>query len=542
MTTNSETITNTIHISLLRILGQGGFGKVFLAEMSTQYGFTQRVAVKVLHSDYQQQPKQLTRLLDEARMLGVLNHRNIVKVYDVCEVNGQSAILMEYVEGLSLSVLLKQRALSWSQTWQVVADCALALSDAYNTKHQVTGAPLSLIHRDIKPSNLLLSSSGTVKLLDFGIAKMNGVSQSKTSTYQMGTARYMAPEQWLANQSSSSVDVYALARTALELLHGELLPRTPLDRALHDQTLLTAVQQVPSSEVPQILADAGRDLLWSMLSYDPEQRPTIAEVADKSLALAESMGVVSLRGLMAEREEFIDPGQDGDQGFESIPFNLSSAATESLLSMVQEDVEQTSGYVESKSVEYTELESAEVETPDVQGAEFHSQSRYRIVSMGWIAGVVCLGVLLSMFYGTGSLTLHENVLSERSPELSMSTDGIQEDRDVSIGEHDPSSGSEFKDVPSPLASESSVQSPQQPKPVHTVVISSLPLGAMVFINGKAAGRTLLHNIALKEGRHHLELHFGELHIARTVEVTEDIRFVWRPNAVEGTEEWSSFSP
>ena len=82
MTTNSEAIANTIHISFLRILGQGGFGKVFLAEMSTQYGFTQRVAVKVLHSDYQEQPKQLTRLLDEARMLGVLNHRNIVKVYD----------------------------------------------------------------------------------------------------------------------------------------------------------------------------------------------------------------------------------------------------------------------------------------------------------------------------------------------------------------------------------------------------------------------------------------------------------------------------
>ncbi len=468
-------------------------------------------------------------------------------MYDVCEVNGQSAILMEYVEGLSLSVLLKQRALNWGQTWQVVADCALALSDAYNMRHQVTGAPLSLIHRDIKPSNLLLSSSGTVKLLDFGIAKMNGVSQSKTSTHQMGTARYMAPEQWLANQSSSSVDVYALARTALELLHGELLPRTPLDRALHDQTLLTSVQEVPSSDVPQILADAGRDLLWSMLSYDPEQRPSIAEVADKSLGLAEAMGVVSLRGLMGERKAFIDPQQDCELGIESIPFDLSSAATESLLSMVQDDVEQTPGYVEylrseSLRVESIRVETVEVETPEVQGAVFRSQGRHRMILVGWIAGVVLLGVLFSMFYGTSEPTSYEDVLSERSSEISLSTDGIQKDRGSLNGDRDASSKSEVKRVPSPSESKSSVQNPQQPKPVHTVVISSLPLGAMVFINGKAAGRTLLHNIALKEGKHHLELHFGEQHIAQTVEVTEDIRFVWRPNAAEGTEEWSSFSP
>ena len=68
------------------------------------------------------------------------------------------------------------------------------------------------------------------------------------------------------------------------------------------------------------------------------------------------------------------------------------------------------------------------------------------------------------------------------------------------------------------------------------------LGAMVFIDGKAAGRTLLHNVALKQGPHRLELHFGDVQIERTINVTEDIRFVWRPHAANGTEEWSSFSP
>ena len=158
--------------------------------------------------------------------------------------------------------------------------------------------PLELIHRDVKPSNILLSTSGTVKLLDFGIAKMNGVRESKTSTHQMGTARYMAPEQWLSNHSSSAVDVYALARTALEMLMGELLPRTPLEKGLHDQILLQTVQNVPTTDVPHILADAGRDLLWSMLSYEFEKRPNISEVADRALGLAEAMGVTSLRTLV----------------------------------------------------------------------------------------------------------------------------------------------------------------------------------------------------------------------------------------------------
>ena len=524
MTTTSAATSSTVHISFLGILGQGGFGKVFLAEMATEYGFTQRIAVKVLHSEYGREPKLLSRLLDEARMLGVLNHRNIVKVYDVCEVNGQSAILMEYVDGRSLSELLKQGALTWGQTWQIVADCAQALADAYDAKHQLTGSPLYLIHRDIKPSNLLLSSSGTVKLLDFGIAKMNGVSESKTSTHQMGTARYMAPEQWLANQSSSSVDVYALARTALELLHGKFLPRTPLDRELHDQTLLQAVQQAPSSNVPKILTDTGRELLWSMLSYEPDQRPSIADVADRALGIAEAMGVVSLRGLMIERTVATDVRQSIDAVTEPIPFDLSSLDTKSLLSIVQGDAK-------SK--------------PDLKAQDDSPSKERGLSAWGWLTVLSCLAFALWIFQGTNKPESH-----------SHSAKALQNAR--TEGESDQTTMDPVPIVPKDKGEKGLMQpkqtlriSPEKSHSVgtapsaastHTVVISSLPLGAMVFIDGKAVGRTLLHNVALKEGSHRIELQLGEVRIERTVDVTEDIRFVWRANAANGTEEWSSFSP
>ena len=517
MTTTSADIASTVRISFLRILGQGGFGKVFLAEMATGYGFTQRIAVKVLHPEYQQEPKLLSRLLDEARMLGALNHRNIVKVYDVCEVNGQSAILMEYVEGRSLSTLLKEGPLTWGQTWQVIADCALALSDAYNAKHQVTGNPLYLMHRDIKPSNLLLSSSGTVKLLDFGIAKMNGVGESKTSTHQMGTARYMAPEQWLANQSSPSVDVYALARTALELLNGEFLPRTPLDRALHDQVLLKAVRHAPSADVPQILADAGRELLWRMLSYDSEQRPSITEVADRALGLAEAIGGESLRGLIGNRSQR-GPILGDASVTETVPFDLSAVDTESLLTLVQGDQQTESNLNMSK------FDSSQTNT--VSGVSIG-------IGMG---AVLCLG---------GALWTTQQEPSTESNDTEPLAKRVVERPLHSSSTEQELLSSDNQDA-APVLKQSSKSKPtvinEQPKPVYSVVISSLPLGAMVFIDGKASGRTLLHNVPLKEGTHHLELHFGEVHIERTVDITGDTRFVWRPNASSGTEEWSSFSP
>ena len=522
MTTTSAATSSTVHISFLGILGQGGFGKVFLAEMATEYGFTQRIAVKVLHSEYGREPKLLSRLLDEARMLGVLNHRNIVKVYDVCEVNGQSAILMEYVDGRSLSELLKQGPLTWGQTWQIVADCAQALADAYDAKHQLTGSPLYLIHRDIKPSNLLLSSSGTVKLLDFGIAKMNGVSESKTSTHQMGTARYMAPEQWLANQSSSSVDVYALARTALELLHGKFLPRTPLDRELHDQTLLQAVQQTPLSNVPQILADTGRELLWSMLSYEPDQRPSIADVADRALGIAEAMSVVSLRGLMIERAVPTDSGQSIDAVTEAIPFDLSSIDTKSLVSIVQGD---------DKS------------KPDVQAQDNSPSKSRRLSTSIWLTGILCLVFALWVFQGTNKPESHSRAKELQSALAEGESDATTIDPGPIVANDKDEEGvaqpkQTLRISPVKAHSSGTVRSATSK---HSVVISSLPLGAMVFIDGKAAGRTLLHNVSLKEGSHLIELQLGEVRIERTVDVTENIRFVWRPNAANGTEEWSSFS-
>lgn len=513
--------SNTIHISLLRVLGQGGFGKVFLAEMASSNGFAQRVAVKVLHPEYQRNPKLLTRLIDEARMLGVLNHQNIVKVHDVCEVDGQAAIIMEYVQGHSLSALLKESPISWGEAWQIIADCAIALAAAFVAVHPVHGSALQLIHRDVKPSNILLSSSGTVKLLDFGIAKMNGVRESKTSTHQMGTERYMAPEQWMENQSSSAVDVYSLGRTALELMYGNMLPRPPLERERYNQTILTLIQEVPSDGIPQILADTGRELLWSMLSYDPQERPSIAQVADRALALSEAMGVVSLRGVLPDplmESEEQEPSIADLQANDSRSFEVS--------------VETLSSSLQAVALVQDTLATS-VELP----AEKMKTKRWPLY-----LGLFCF---CSMLFGAVSRDGSTDALIEEVQEDTETTTVQNSLPRINI-ERPIVEGVTIPNEEVSLSKEVAVSKVQTSSPVHIpvhqVVISSLPLGALVFIDGKPAGRTLLHNVELKEGSHHIELVFGDNRLERTVDIASDVRFVWRPGVQDGVDEWASFTP
>ena len=250
-------------ISFIKVIGKGGFGTVYLAEIEDRNHFRRRIAVKILNEQYQEISQAIARHQDEARLLGMLHHDNIVQVYDLGKINEQPAVFMEYVEGVSLSQLLKQETLPPKIVFELIADCAGALDAAYNSKNPQTKQPLCVIHRDIKPSNILLSKSGVVKILDFGIARANFDRESRTQTNQLGTARYMAPEQWLDNQVSEKVDIYALGFTFLEALHQKLLPRFALDEQLfsHQQTdLITGLSFPP--EIDKKL----KNLLFDMIS------------------------------------------------------------------------------------------------------------------------------------------------------------------------------------------------------------------------------------------------------------------------------------
>ena len=187
---------------LLRELGSGTFGTVYLADMQSLGGFKKRVALKVLNSQWDDGSDAGRRLRDEARLLGRLRHRCIVSVDDLIRIDGRWGVVMEYIAGADLEHLVnsardQQQPISQAAALEICAAIAEALHAAYAGDGHDAEA-LEVVHRDIKPSNVLLTAGGDVKVLDFGIALASfDEREAQTGRVRYGSIPYMAPERIL---------------------------------------------------------------------------------------------------------------------------------------------------------------------------------------------------------------------------------------------------------------------------------------------------------------------------------------------------------
>ncbi len=208
---------------VIRLLGRGGMGAVYLAMQKT---LDRAVAVKIIHPKAAADANFAQRFAREARSLARLNHPNIVGVHDFGEVaiaDGSATrtlyfIVMEYVDGVNLRELSKEKRLAPSETLRMIPSICDALQYAHDS---------GVVHRDIKPENILIDKHGQVKIADFGLAKLVGGTtpdMALTGTLQaMGTPHYMAPEQMERPADvDHRVDIYALGVTLYELLTGVL--------------------------------------------------------------------------------------------------------------------------------------------------------------------------------------------------------------------------------------------------------------------------------------------------------------------------------
>ncbi len=284
----------TRQVEFLEVLGRGGFGAVYLADVHGANGFVQRAAVKVLNNEMAEMADIAARQRDEARLLARLQHHAIVRVFDLCELHGRPAVLMEYVEGVDCSLLLRGNGLPPRAALQVIATAASALDAAYNHPVDRGGTPMRVVHRDIKPANLLVSKHGGVKVLDFGVARGEFDREGRTESVQFGTARYMAPEQWLYGSVGHGVDLYALGVTLAELLIGKNLGRAPLQpeafRAHVDAVVAEILRPAWSLETRTGIAH----LLAGMLTHSPAVRLDAASVHDLAQGLADELPGESL--------------------------------------------------------------------------------------------------------------------------------------------------------------------------------------------------------------------------------------------------------
>ncbi len=262
----------------LRLLGSGGMGEVWLAERSDA-GFVQRAAVKQLAWPT---PGLLERFGRERQILAALEHPAIARLIDGgVDAAGSPYLVMEYVEGEPVTDYAERRALDL----RARLDLVVRVCDAVHYAHQNL-----IVHRDLKPSNILVGADGTVKLLDFGIAKVLAATGAPDATHtasRLMTPQYAAPEQFSGAAVTTAVDVYALGVVLYELLTGT---RPPLAAAPVPGMPETAAVPPPSSQLPRtdraaaarrraLRGDLDRIVLTA-LATDPQRRyPSAAALA-----------------------------------------------------------------------------------------------------------------------------------------------------------------------------------------------------------------------------------------------------------------------
>jgi serine/threonine protein kinase len=282
-------------------LGRGGYGEVYRATMVSPGGLRAEVALKLLRMDLSAHDDAVRRLRDEGRMLGMLHHPAILKVYDLAMLEGRVGLVTEYVDGADLTAVfsaLPQRALV-----EVIAAVAEGLDVAWNHAGAEGEGPLRMVHRDIKPSNIRLGRHGEVKILDFGIARSTAEGadrEARTGTGStVGSLAYMAPERFTRAPPSPASDVHALGCVLYEGLAGRRLFEDPVpvemfrlaaDPLAYEDHVEEAWKQLPADLSPGL-----SNLLAAMVSHAPKDRPTALDVRRMAEDLAEELPGSSLR-------------------------------------------------------------------------------------------------------------------------------------------------------------------------------------------------------------------------------------------------------
>jgi serine/threonine-protein kinase len=299
--------------------------EVFLARAEGPQGFEKTVVVKRVLPHLASDPQFTGMFLDEARLAAALEHPNIVQIFDLGEVNGQYFIAMEYLRGHALSKILKaMRRQSRSMPYPMVAYVISRVAAALHYAHQLCdpqGKPLNLVHRDVSPDNILLTHSGVVKLIDFGIAKARSNEQVTQSGAIKGKFSYMSPEQIKGKALDGRSDVFALGICLYELATRA----RPFEGATDMMTFVAITQEPPpppSTNDPSFPAEL-ESICMKCLEKDRDRRFQSGREVEEALnAYVASTGTGSLDRELADFvSRTMGPAPDGSSGPATAPYS-----------------------------------------------------------------------------------------------------------------------------------------------------------------------------------------------------------------------------
>jgi dienelactone hydrolase len=256
-----ETIS---HYRILEKIGSGGMGEVYLAEDTK---LERRVALKFLPAQYCADEEERKRFIHEAKAASALDHANICSVYEIGETpEGQLFIAMGYYAGKTLKEKIKSGPLSINESLEIAMQIAEGLKKAHGK---------GIVHRDLKPANIMLTDEGTVKIVDFGLAKLKGLTRLTKSGTTLGTVAYMSPEQALGKEVDQRSDIWSLGVILYEMLTGKLPFKGEYDQAM----LYAVINEEPEllSKMRSDIPDELKRIVRRVLEKSPEKRYQTAD-------------------------------------------------------------------------------------------------------------------------------------------------------------------------------------------------------------------------------------------------------------------------
>ena len=284
---------------VLRELSRGGMGEVVLAVRRGPHGFERVVAIKTILGEHAGDEELRSMFADEARLMGKLHHPSIAQVHDLVEEDGALCLIMEYVAGVSFGELIRRKA--------PALICAQAVAEACRGLHAAHElGDLGVVHRDISPSNLMVTFTGGVKVLDFGIAYMRGRRTRETELGSLkGKPPYMAPEQLSQSRIDRRTDVFGCGVVLWEMLTGQhLYSGSPYEVV---KQMMEPVK--PPSSIAGELDEGLDEIVLRALEEDPDDRWQTARAMAKALgSVADAQGAETLADWAAR--ELADDADD----------------------------------------------------------------------------------------------------------------------------------------------------------------------------------------------------------------------------------------
>jgi serine/threonine protein kinase len=245
---------------ILKELGAGGMGWVHKGLLIGQAGFQRPIVIKQLK---QAEPEHLRLFVEEARRYALLDHENIGRIFDFERGRGELCIILEYIDGWTLvEYLERHRELGYLPD----VDLSVFIASRVCRALQYVFEKARIVHRDISPSNIMMTTEGTVKLIDFGIAARSGHRES----YLAGKPAYMPPEMVVEKKADHRSDIFSLGTVLYEVLTGERL--FPGDKSSEVLERVVSGPIPPSGETNEAVPEAVEEILARALRREPNER------------------------------------------------------------------------------------------------------------------------------------------------------------------------------------------------------------------------------------------------------------------------------